>query len=646
MLLESPDDRARRTVTPTLVMLLSVLIASLTAVTMGVNTAAAAPGEPSRFVPVEPCRLLDTRLGAGAVAADGTIDVAVVSDACGVPGDADAAALTITVDEPAGPGFVTAFPTGTARPEASVLNYRSGETLANSQLLQIGSGGRVSLYTMATTDLIVDVTGYFVPAGGEVSAGRFVPVATHRLIDTRTATRPAPGSAVRVTPDVPAGAIAVAVNITTTESTGAGFFTAYAAGSPLPLASVLNTDRAGQTRAAAAIVPVSDAGFDVHTMRGDHVIVDITGYFTGTSSAASSAGLFVAAVPARLVDTRLPAGTGGGPRLWDHGAREFAVTAITGGQVAAVSANVTMTHTEDPGFVTALPARAARPVTSSVNADAAQRTVANGAIIETSTAGVQFSTREATHLVVDISGWFTGSPVAADGPPPVNVAPPDRKATIITDSAMAGVRWSGGLGGLQGFVVDHRMESCRRLVQPSCRGREGYRPRTVVGEIEVLAPAGPEDMLVIATGYDDWYLRFSSDFDVVMAAARAKGFHHVAWVTFRSNVPYGSGGFYAVMNNVMREKVASGLFPEVRIWDYESYTAQVDGWFTSDGIHLTSLGAWGSADWLSRHVRAFDDRPCAQPMRPGAAPLDPCPDPDTLPQTIGYPDIPALYTSS
>jgi hypothetical protein len=558
-----------------------------------------------------------------------------------VPPNATAAALTITVDKPNGQGFVTAWPAGSPRPGASVLNYRAGEVIANSQLLQIGEGGQVSLYTLSATALVVDVSGYFVSANGGVSAGRFVPVATHRLLDTRTTARPAKASAVRVEPDVPAGATAVAVTITTTESTGAGYFTAYAAGTPRPTASVLNTDGRNQTRAAATIVPVNDQGFDVYTMNGDHVIVDITGYFTGPNDARSTDGRFVATVPTRLVDTRGPYSNSGGPRLWDHGARDFAVTPITSGPVAAVSANVTMTLTEDPGFVTALPARVERPLTSSVNAESAQRTIANLAIVEMSTEGIRFSTLEATHLVVDITGWFTGNPVPANGSPAVNQPPPDRKVTIITDSAIAGVRWNGALSGLQGFIVDQRMESCRRLVEISCRGREGHVPNTVQREIEILPTAGSEDMLVIATGYDDWYQRFSSDFDIVTATARAKGFHHIVWVTFRSNVSYGP--YYAQMNSVLRAKVASGAYPDVRLWDFETYTANVTGWFSSDGIHLTTRGAWGAADWLSRHVRAFDDRPCPQPQRPGEAPMNPCPDPETLPTTIGYPDLGALY---
>lgn len=608
---------------------------------VGAASPVSAAGAPSRFVPLQPCRLLDTRSGVGVVAAGGTVDVQVVSDACGVPSNATAAALTITVDNASGPGFVTAWPAGSSRPEASMLNYRTGEIVANSQLLQIGAGGRVSVYTLSATALVVDVSGYFVPAPTAVSAGRFVPVPTHRLLDTRTSGRPSKGSAVRVKPDVPAGATAVAVTITTTESSGAGFFTAYAAGTPRPTASVLNTDRRNQTRAATTIVPINEQGFDVYTMIGDHVIVDITGYFTGPNATRATDGRFVPIVATRLVDTRNAASPSGGPRLWDRGARDFAVTQITGGPVAAVAANVTMTMTEDSGYVTALPARVDRPLTSTVNADSAQRTVANSAIVEVSTAGLRFATLEATHLVVDVTGWFTGTPVPATGSAAVNSPPPDRRVTLITDSAMAGIRWNGALGSLQGFVADARMESCRRLVQASCRGREGYVPMTVQSELGTLPAAGPEDVLVIATGYDDWYQRFSSDFDIVTATARAKGFHHIVWVTFRSHVSYGP--YYMEMNSVLRAKVASGDYPDVRLWDWEAYTADVSGWFSSDGIHLTTLGAWGAGDWLSRHVRAFDDRVCPQPQRRGDTPMNPCPDPDTLRATVGYPDIAGLY---
>ncbi len=635
---------AKRTVASILVatMLASISLAS------GSVTAAEGPG-PAAFVPVQPCRLLDTRIGPGTtIPAAGTLDVQVI-DRCGVGDSAVAAALTVTVVRPESNGFLTLFPLGAAQPDTSSITYGRSQVVANSMLSQLGDQGSVSLFTLAGTHVVVDVSGYFVEAPAEGSAaGRFESVPIHRLIDTRLTGRPAPEGSIRVTPEVPPDAIAVAVNITTTSTTGPDFLTAFPAGSDLPIASVLNVDRGHQTRAAFTIVPISDSGFDVFTHNGNHVIVDIAGYFTGPSAPTSTDGLFVAAPPSRLVDTRLAVGSSGGPRLWDGGGREFAITTVTDGPVAAIAANVTVAQTEDAGFVAAHPARIDANGTSTVNYDSPARVAANMAIISVSQYGVGVDASEATHLIIDVTGWFTGSAMTATGAAPANHPPGDRRVTIISDSAMAGIRWNGALGGLQGFIPVAKLESCRRLVRASCRGRDGYRPATAEHEIGALPVAGREDILVIAVGYNDWHTHFSSDFDIVVGAARARGFHHIVWVNYMSRVGYtlpgtGERSNYGEMNAVLIDKVGSGEFPDVRIWDLDLYSTWSPGWFASDGVHETQLGSWGVADWISRHVRAFDDRPCVQPWVPGALVDDPCPNPDGLPESIGLPDIAGLY---
>jgi hypothetical protein len=603
------------------------------------------------FVPVAPCRLVDTRESSAGKPDAGDDVVVDVVGRCGVDDpDAVAAALTVTAVRPEGPGFVSIFPDGAPRPVASAVNYRADDVIANLQLIQLGAGGRVAVHTSASAHLVIDVSGYFVPADGSAaSAGRFVPVAAERLVDTRATGRPRAGASVRVDPDVPDDAAAVMVNLTTTATNGADFFTAFPAGGPRPEASVLNVDGPSQTRAAAAIVPVTEDGFDVYTRSGNHVIVDITGYVTGPSAASSGDGLFVPITPTRLVDTRRAAGSDGGPRLWDHGGREFDTSQITGGRAGTVAANIVAIRTEDRGYLVAYPAGTSVPTTSTVNYDAAQKTIANHAAIAVSDRGIAVGALEASHVVIDITGWFTGSPVASSGAPPANQPPATRRVTIIGDSAIAGIRWNSALDGFRGFDVVAKLESCRRLVQASCRGREGYHPRTAERHILTLPPAGPEDILVVATGYNDWHERFSSDFDTVVAAARAQGFHHIAWVDYRSDVGYslpGTGGVrsnYGEMNRILGEKIASGAFPEVRRWELNRYTVGAIGWFKSDGVHETTLGSWAVADWISRHVRAFDDKPCVHPWRPGEAIDDPCPDPDGLPPVVGHPDIAAIY---
>ena len=95
-----------------------------------------------------------------------------------------------------------------------------------------------------------------------------------------------------------------------------------APGGPLDAAgpsetSNLNVNGPGQTRAAAAVVKVTTVGavrgFKVWSYGGGHVIVDVAGYYTGSSSANASDGLFVPMVPQRILDTRKPGAMG---RLW------------------------------------------------------------------------------------------------------------------------------------------------------------------------------------------------------------------------------------------------------------------------------------------------------------------------------------------
>lgn len=228
--------------------------------------------------------------------------------------------------------------------------------------------------------------------------------------------------------------------------------------------------------------------------------------------------------------------------------------------------------------------------------------------------------------------------------------PPTRSAVIISDSAMAGIRWNGALDGFRGFEADDRLQSCRRLVARSCNGREGIRPPTALNEILYLAPAQPTDVLIIAVGYNDWHGGFNWQARSVLDAARAKGFTYVAWVTYRELVgytlpgDYGNGrSNYAVMNAELRSIDASGDYPELHIWDLDGYTRGVYGWFTSDGVHELRRGSWGVADWISRHMAAIDGRPCPMPWTPTFPQDQACPNPDPLAYVRGWPDLFGLY---
>src|SRR5947207_8404 len=89
-----------------------------------------------------------------------TIELAV-GGVAGVPADAGAVVLNVTVTDPTGPGFVTVWPCGEPQPLASNLNYVAGQTVPNLVITKVGSGGKVCLFTMSPADLIADVSGYF-----------------------------------------------------------------------------------------------------------------------------------------------------------------------------------------------------------------------------------------------------------------------------------------------------------------------------------------------------------------------------------------------------------------------------------------------------------------------------------------------------
>ncbi|MFM7616672.1 MAG: family 43 glycosylhydrolase [Actinomycetes bacterium] len=83
----------------------------------------------------------------------------------GVPADALAVSVNVTVDGPVGPGFLTVHPAGAPRPTASSLNYGAGATVANGVLTKLGAGGAITIYSNAGCPrIVVDVLGTFVAA--------------------------------------------------------------------------------------------------------------------------------------------------------------------------------------------------------------------------------------------------------------------------------------------------------------------------------------------------------------------------------------------------------------------------------------------------------------------------------------------------
>jgi hypothetical protein len=164
------------------------------------------------------------------------------------------------------------------------------------------------------------------------------------------------------------------------------------------------------------ITPVDPDGLAVYSRAGGHVIVDVTGWFTGDSSGDGTIGLFVPSdAPARLADTRTA------DPVWPGGTIEVPIGI---GGAAAVALNLTIVDAHAWGFLTAHAARTSVPGTSTVNAQGPGETAANFALVPTSSTGVGIAGSAGADFVADLAGWFVGDPVFVASDPPVNTRPP------------------------------------------------------------------------------------------------------------------------------------------------------------------------------------------------------------------------------
>ncbi len=201
------------------------------------------------FTGVVPSRVLDSRLAIGTpgrqFAAGETRNIRVAGVA-GIPTNAESVVVNVTMTGSPGSGYVTAYPTGGALPNASNVNIVPGGVRANTSVVKVGTGGQISLFVAETSsDVIVDVLGSYGPGGGRVTT-----ITPERFGDSRSSSPYGEGE-VRNTQiagrgSVPANATAVIANVTAVDPTAWGFLSVWPAGAAQPTASNLNF-LAGQT---------------------------------------------------------------------------------------------------------------------------------------------------------------------------------------------------------------------------------------------------------------------------------------------------------------------------------------------------------------------------------------------------------------
>ena len=397
-------------------------------------TAMAAVSE-AALTPVNPARLLDTRpaetvdgrfANIGRLRADTELAVSVTGRG-GVPTDATVAALNLTVVDPAGAGFVTAYPCGSPKPNTSNVNFTPGQTVANLSIMKLSADGRICLVSDKPTHLIADVTAF------GTSAAPFSPITPARIFESRAAATIDGQQAsvdklvanatmqVRVggRVGVPLDAAVAALNITVVDPAAAGFVTVYSCGEPKPNASTVNF-RAGQTVANLTLSKLgTDGKVCVVSDQATDLIVDVTAF-------APQATTLGTLSPARLLDSR-PAATIDGRysntlKLRANVVVDLPVSGRASVPASATTAalNLTIVDPTSAGFLTAYPCGTAKPNTSNVNFTAGQ-TVANISIVKIGVGGkVCLVSDQPAHLIVDITTFDIGGGTAP--PLPIGAA--------------------------------------------------------------------------------------------------------------------------------------------------------------------------------------------------------------------------------
>ncbi len=376
-----------------------------------------------------PERLLETRPGAtptvdgafyagGAIAGGSEFKLTVAGRGT-TPTTAATVFLNVTAVDPTGGGYLSVYPCGQNRPNASSVNFAQGANIANAVVAKVGTNFQVCIFVSTTTHLIVDSSGFF------PTATSLTPLANPvRLMETRPGATPTvdggasnigarqAGSTYELSiagrgglPGA-AGLTSAVLNVTVVDARAGGYLTVYPCGQPQPNASNVNFV-AGQTIPALVVAKLSSTGtVCLFTDQTIDLLVDAVGYF------ATSVSYSPLANPTRLLETRLGAtptidGLQSGVGTLEAGTTYRVKIGGRGGlspTANAVLITIAVPSPKQSGYATVFPCGAPLPNSSNVNFTVGQ-TIAN-----TVAAGVG-TNREicifvsgTTDAIVDVAG--------------------------------------------------------------------------------------------------------------------------------------------------------------------------------------------------------------------------------------------------
>ena len=372
------------------------------------------------YHPITPVRVLDTRSGTGLKGklTAGVPRTFAVAGKGGIPAGADAITANATVVNSSAASSIYLGPSPIAHPSTFTLSFNKGQIANRGITVALSATGSLSVTyraTTGTTDLVLDVSGYFTPGSG---GDTYHPLTPARVVDTRVgvglkgglkANTPAT-FAVWGHGGVPKNAKAVTGNVTVVNPTNA--WAVYIGPAPVakPAASTINFTRA-QVQGNSVTVALSSTGTLSATYmstKGAHtdLVFDVTGYFT-----ADATGLrYVSLVPSTLVDTRTATGLTG--KVTANTPRTFAVRGHAGvaANAAGITGIISVVNQTSPWALFVGPVASSKPTTSNLNFGT-KDVCSNGVTVALSSTGSLSVTymsgaKRTTDVVLYVTGYF------------------------------------------------------------------------------------------------------------------------------------------------------------------------------------------------------------------------------------------------
>jgi hypothetical protein len=294
--MNSPDGRikANAAIVPSGNNAVSVYVTDTTDLILDIDGYFTSAGAQTyEFYPVTPCRVVDTRqtsfpqgLGAPSLQAQQPRDLPILSSPClnGITNPTAYSFNVTVVPNPAGQplGYLTVWPSNETQPVVSTLNNPTATVVANAAIVQAAPDGDIDVYAYNSTDLIIDINGYF-GAPGQTGLSLY-PVAPCRVLDTRNVGNGQPFMGEKTVNVVgsacapPSSAQAYVFNATVVPPGSMPYLTLWADGPPQPTVSTLNAYD-GFITSNMAIVPTNNGSIDAYAAGLTQLILDISGYF-------------------------------------------------------------------------------------------------------------------------------------------------------------------------------------------------------------------------------------------------------------------------------------------------------------------------------------------------------------------------------